>query len=277
MYLNPTEMKNQVFTSRDSIIDIWYYCWMDQIFQMSFVIFSSVFIMIWFVSSILFGVRNIEFIGYISSSLHALLVTSISLLIAISFSEDDMIQINIARGNNVEYKEPFLFYIFRFLGVFQTAYFLIDSIQILLCYNHKSWSYRIAMLFHHLLSSACSCCIFYIDPYMAYIYALNALIEFSNIFMNLRFFGKSLNNKTMYFIGGLGTLIFYPLTRIPLTIYCGYLAYFGLLNVFVGKSAVLLILSTNLFIFVLSVYYTVFSLFIKPKRMFLLKQKEKKN
>jgi len=169
---------------------------------------------------------------------------------------------------------PFVFHIFGILGAFQTAYFFIDGIQILFFFPDKTWSYTVAMTVHHLFAACCSCSLYFMGPYLMYIYAINTLIEFSNIFLNIRYFGKTMQNETLYFIGGVGTLLFYPLFRISLTVYCAYVAYFGSIHLLLGPSVVFLILLTNTFFLLLSTYYSLY-LFSKPKAVFLLQSKQK--
>merc|ERR1712228_767061 len=108
--------------------------------------------------------------------------------------------------------------------------------QIFFCYSHRSLPYRISLIVHHIFSASCACCIYYVDPYISYIYSINACMEFSNIFLSIRYFGRAWNNKSLYFMGGIGTLIFYPLTRLSITVYCSYLAYYGLFYLFIGRS-----------------------------------------
>ncbi len=56
---------------------------------------------------------------------------------------------------------------------------------------------RIVWLVHHLL---CILCQFPFGPLGAYMSALGMQVEISNIFMNIRTFGKALGFKTVYFV-----------------------------------------------------------------------------
>ena len=260
---------SQLNTPDESILDVWYFCWTDKTFILSFIGFSVFpFILIWIFGTKYFGIKDIEFIGYISSSFHALFVVTICFLITINYTESDLFKINISQ--NI----PFLFIIFRFLGIFQTSYFMIDLLQILFFYSDKSISYRIAISIHHIFSLLCSCCIYRIDPFISYIYAINSLIEFSNWFLNIRYFAAKFKYKNLYYFGGIGTLIFYPLTRTLLTGYAAYTAWFGVFHLFVGNSGVILVVATNIFITILSMYYTKV-LWTKPANVYILKIKTK--
>ena len=101
--------------------------------------------------------------------------------------------------------------------------------------------------------------------------------EFSTIFLNLRMFGLVTENKYLYFVGGLGALITYPLTRIVFYIYVIHKTY-SLMDVFVrhlGVNAFRLTLCGQMFILFMSCAYT-FVLFKSPRKMMVLETKNKK-
>ena len=209
-------------------------------------------------------IKDIEFIGYVSSSIHAVSVVSVSLIMIFNYSEKDLLEININDQNNI--KIPFIFNLFRYLTIFQSSFFVIDSLQMLFLYHHKTWSYRIGMTLHHLFCLLCTCCIYYFeDPYIIYIYAYNTLLEISTCFLNLRYFAVQFKYETLYFYSGIGLLILYPSTRIAITIYCSYTAYYGVLHLIFGNSIVAVIVSTNAFILLLSAYHTKV-LYSNPKK-----------
>merc|ERR1719203_619638 len=136
------------------------------------------------------GVRDIEFIGYMNSLVHAILNTVISLLIVANYSERDIIQIHIATWNKPHFRLPLLLELFKFFGAFQTAFFIMDSIQLLLFYRDKPLSFRITFIVHHIFALCCCTCVYWLDPYIQYIYVYNTLVECSTIFLNLRYFGR---------------------------------------------------------------------------------------
>ena len=223
----------------------------------------------------MYGLKDIEYTGYTTAAIHACFTVLISFFIIFSFDQDDLLQLNINRGNDpMNYQLPFSFRLLRLLGVFQTAYFFIDAIQLFFCYTHKSVAYRFALIFLHLFSAACACCIYHVDPYIAYIYTYNCAIEFSNIFMITRYFARKWNNEFLFFIAGIGTLIFYPICRLVLTVYCSYLAYYGLFYLFMGSSGIWLVIAANAFVFLLSLYYSI-TIWMNPKAMYVMKRKQK--
>eukprot|EP01083_Nonionella_stella_P012154 34501_1 len=152
-------------TSALSISDIWYNCWSSQEFLTLFALFTASLLLLWLITSTCFKISN-EAIGHISSTIHASIVTIISFLILITFSEHDAAQIRQANDDSL----PFLFQIFKYVAIFQTAYFFVDAIQ--LAIGPKSYGYRIAMLVHHTFGAVCACCIYYVHPHIAYVYAI---------------------------------------------------------------------------------------------------------
>ena len=153
----------------------------------------------------------------------------------------------------------------------------MDSIQLMLFYQDKPMSTRITMIVHHILALGCCTALYRLDPYLQYIYACNTLVEISTIFLNLRYFGRQLNNATLYLIGGSVSLVIYPLSRSTLTIYCSYTVYTGLYHLFIGYSGVCVVVACNVFVFFMSLYYSIFVLWANPRAMFRLKRKEKVN
>lgn len=269
---SPSQL-DQLFTSNEAIWEVWYQCWTDPIFQTWFIIFSIVFLVIWAFATFAFGIKDIEFIGYIGAAIHACCTVIICFLIIFNYNESDLLQINIDQGNNPNtFELPFLFRMLKLYGIFQTAFFFVEGIQLLFCYQHRTISYRVSLIGHHLLTAACSCCIYKVDPFIAYIYVYDMAIEFSNIFMSLRYFGREWGSKSLFFIGGVGTLIFYPSCRICITIYVSYVAWHGPFYLFVGKSGVVLVVSTNMFILLLSLYYSM-TIWSNPKSFCMLKDK----
>ena len=100
------------------------------------------------------------------------------------------------------------------------------------------------------------------------------MIESTTVFLNIRNLGKVMNNPTVYFVGGLCSIILYPVIRIFFCIYCSYTAYYGVAHVFVGTGCVPVVLTMNGFVFCISIYYTIFELWKDPQRMYRLKQKK---
>merc|ERR1712183_751996 len=109
-------------------------------------------------------------------------------MIILNYSERDVIRMHISHWNKPKFRLPILFKLFNFFGAFQTAFFLMDIIQLVLFYRDKPITMRITFVTHHLFALCCCMCIYGMDPYVQYIYAFNTLVEVSTIFLNLRYF-----------------------------------------------------------------------------------------
>ena len=228
--------------------------------------------MVWCVGR-LRGVRDTEFLEYINSLMNALATTIMSLFVMCSYSESDILTISNSLRDNTNYQLPLLVILFRFFCVFQTAFFAVSGVQILVGFEKRGWPYRIVLVIHHVICMLCACANYNLDPYLNYIYAINILLEISSVFTALRFFGRLLENATLYGIGGIGVFVFYPL-RVPLTVYCGYTVYFGSVHLFTSPACVFTMLFANLFVCLLSMYYSIV-LFANPKALCVLKFKQK--
>ena len=58
------EVIEQVYTTNDSIVDVWSFVWADKTFQKSFIGFCTFFVFIWIIAAKYFEIKDIEFIGY---------------------------------------------------------------------------------------------------------------------------------------------------------------------------------------------------------------------
>merc|ERR1719356_1804228 len=134
--------------------------------------------------------------------------------------------------------------------------------------------FRVALIVHHLLILSCCSGIYLMDPYMLHFYARNSLIESTTVFLHLRNFGKAMGNATLYYVGGLGTLFVYPLLRvlIPIISVVSMLSNYVIYETFIDNEGVVTVCIFNGFVFVMSLYYSVFVLWEKPGNIYLLKR-----
>jgi len=155
-------------------------------------------------------------------------------------------------------------------GALSSAYFVV-MIPMEMRIPEQSASYVSVMLCHHLLCVLLTATTALNHPIISYFAALGLQVEISNIFMHLRAFGKVFGDRRLYFVGGIGLLITYPVTRIVAAFY-----FFPL--VFEFRNALVALLSVQgyylyfvgaLFVVVMSVVH-VFVLFGNPKQIVVL-------
>ena len=167
---------------------------------------------------------------------------------------------------------PQLWNIYRFFLIFSGSYFVVDGVQFVFVRNDKSFKFRVVMVIHHIIVSSIEFLLYYLHPFMCYLFAWELLMEIATIFICLRYFGKQFDNKYVYGIGGVGALLLYPGARCPIAIYIVYLGWNGIVP-FCDRYFWTLGLITSIFVFVLSVYYSIAVIWKNPRKMCFLKEK----
>lgn len=215
------------------------------------------------------NIASIEFVGYIMSFIHSLMISTTSILIMYNYNENNIMH----HASSTKYLN--LIFIFKLSTVFSVSYFIVDIIDLILFYSHKNFLYRFSFIIHHLLVLLCQLTVFISSPYITYQSAIGMFIEFSTIFLNIRIFGKIFNNKLLFKFGGIATLIFYPLTRIfPYNVYCLYFTYYSKIDYYLCLECKILLLVSEFFVLLLSLQYFI-SMMKNPKSIYVLTKRKR--
>merc|ERR1712204_54874 len=75
-------------------------------------------------------------------------------------------------------------------------------------------SYRAVMVIHHIFCALVQFPVYIVWPALQVPSALGLQCELSNIFMDIAWFGQQYEHARVYYYGGIGTLITFPITRI---------------------------------------------------------------
>jgi len=149
------------------------------------------------------------------------------------------------------------------------AYFLVDT----LVYVIPTKDTVIGV--HHLCMILGHCCSCNAGPICVYLSALSYGVEVSNPFLHLRYFAKVYQSSTLMWIGGLGMVTVYPVSRL---IYFPWSYFEGYMNLeTVCSRSILGCYSFHpgmIFVFLMSTYYMKI-IVTNPKAMFYLKGKKK--
>ena len=135
----------------------------------------------------------------------------------------------------------------------------------------QSMRNRIVMVIHHIASAIAMPIVVMCNPIFTFFSAFTMQCEISTVFLNLRMFGMVMENKYIYFIGGLGALITYPLTRIVVHLY-NIQQFFSKMDVLVdhvGLNGFYLCMLGQVFVLCMSTGYSL-ELWKRPKRMLFL-------
>ena len=116
---------------------------------------------------------------------------------------------------NLPETDPDFFYVklYRISTVVSISYFMVSIPYELLWYDQPIL-HRILMIIHHTIALLAQAGCYLTNPLIAYVASFGFQTEFSSLFLTLTCFGRAADSKNVYFIAGLGTMIFYPLTRI---------------------------------------------------------------
>eukprot|EP01084_Bolivina_argentea_P022269 41386_1 len=190
---------------------------------------------------------------HFQSSVHALLASICSYFILFKY---------LNRTNEMEVMdktdENYIYVIFyKISTVFSVSYFIVLIPYELFIIN-QPLIFRIAMLIHHFFGIFCQSLVFLTNPLSVFISAMMVQCELSNIFLNLHAFGLSMDNKYMYFVGGVGALITYPLTRIVFLIYSIYILYNlkHKMMIYISAEGFYLVIIGEIFVILLSSVYS---------------------
>jgi len=208
---------------------------------------------------------------YFQSLFHAVGISIVSYLVIFEFVDDP------ERLVTVDKTDDAYFYVvlYKACTVLSISYFVILTPYELFGIE-QSMNFRVTMFVHHIVGIFCQAIVFVANPVFIVVGAMTLQCEASTIFLNMRMFGMIMENKYIYFIGGVGALITYPLTRIAfyvLTIQTTY----GLMDTFVshvGIGAFYLTMFAQVFVFCMSARYTIM-LWKDPMKMVFLSSKKK--
>ena len=209
---------------------------------------------------------------YFQSTFHAAGISLVSFVVLFQFINRNAYLLTIDQTDDG------YFYVehFKICTTLSTSYFLV-SIPYELFVIKQRWIKRVAMSVHHLLGVFALPIIPVSHPIFVLVGALTYQCEISTVFLNMRLFGMAMESQYVYCIGGIGTLITYPLTRIVFYMYTIHTTY-SLMDTFVdhvGIGAFYLVISGQVFVLCLSTKYT-FELWRHPKKTAFLNTRKRR-
>ena len=210
--------------------------------------------------------------SYFQSIFHAIGISVVSVLVIYQFVEDPNSLVTINKTDDAYYLVP----LYKACTVLSMSYFIILTPYEIFGIEQRL-NTRVTMAVHHICGIFCQAIILVSNPVFIIVGALTVQCEVSTIFLNMRMFGMVMENKYIYFIGGLGALITYPLTRIAFYIFTIQTTY-SLMDTFVdhvGINAFYLTILAQVFVLCMSAKYT-FELWKSPTKMVFLDTDKKK-
>jgi|ERR1712129_250419 len=152
------------------------------------------------------------------------------------------------------------------------SYFVMDAILICV-YHPRSFKEKATFTVHHLLCGICMSAVFKMHPLFTYLTALNFLIEWSTVALNMRIFAKLYSMERTYFVCGWCVLITYPFTRIAWNAWLMWIS-FGSYYIphLVCDGAQYILGGVQCFVCLMSIYYYFCVILANPKKMYILKK-----
>ena len=204
---------------------------------------------------------------YFQSLFHAIGMSVCSYLVIFKFVDHPESLETVDRADDAY----FYVVLYKACTVLSMSYFLMLTPYELFGIE-QSMNFRVTMFVHHLAGILCQAIVLVSNPVFIVVGAMTLQCEASTIFLNMRMFGLTMENKYLYFIGGVGALITYPLTRIVFYWYNIQKRY-ALMDTFidhVGVNAFYLTISSQVFVLCMSIGYTIL-LWKSPRKMVFLK------
>ena len=204
---------------------------------------------------------------YFQSILHVLIVSISSYLMIFKFNS----RINELENMTISHPQFIYIDLYRISTVVSIAYFIMLTPYELFGLEQKK-RFRIIMSIHHIICIMGQSLIFLTNPLCSYVSAIGLQCEFSTLFLNIRAFGLAMDNKYLYFIGGIGTFIFYPLTRCFAFLFVISTTYDLRYRIMehIGLNGYLLAITGQIFVFIMSIGYS-FVLLKDPEKLMVLK------
>ena len=102
----PTQdLIDKIHPTNETIFEVWIHVLTNPTFLAAFTLFFGFLLTIWGIG-FMAGVRDVEFIGYMNSLVHAILNTVIAILIIANYTNRDILELHVDRWNNPRYQEP---------------------------------------------------------------------------------------------------------------------------------------------------------------------------
>ena len=158
--------------------------------------------------------------------------------------------------------------VYGYCAIVSCAYY-VQMIVYELCIP-QSAGYRLVMVIHHIFCCVVQFPVYIVGPSLHILSALGFQCEISNVFMNIAWFAQQCEHEKMYFLGGIGTLFTFPITRvllIPLLMYNFWNLPAGVVPISYWWFAVI----AQWFVLLMSLVYTV-HIVTNPKKILNLTQ-----
>jgi len=204
---------------------------------------------------------------YFQSIFHAIGMSICSYLVIFKFVDNPEMLLNVSKDDEAY----FYVVLYKACTVLSMSYFIILTPYELFGIE-QTMNFRVTMAIHHVAGVLAQALIVMSNPVFIVVGAMTLQCEFSTIFLNMRIFGMTMENKYIYFIGGVGALITYPLTRIVFYVYNIQRTYalMDTFSVYLGINAFYLTMFSQVFVLCMSVGYTIV-LWKSPRKMIMLK------
>ena len=211
-------------------------------------------------------IQKEQFSGHFISMIHSTMIACASTLVATQYTPLQ------ALNATTNFSDDPPIWIYRYCATFSASYFLLDACVIWFYYQ-QSWDKRLSFVIHHFLSGICMCAVLLAEhPIVAYISALNFLIEWSTVFLNIRILARIWSLKSLYFIGGMGMILTYPATRMGWNLYLILISFnSGYVTTYTCPGAGYILGSAEIFVCGLSTFYYFSVIMVKPYKMYTLK------
>eukprot|EP01084_Bolivina_argentea_P094279 169490_1 len=204
-----------------------------------------------------------QFAGHFISIVHALMIASSATLLIANYLPLDALNAN---------ENEILIFQYKCCAVFSGSYFFLDAILIAYYYK-QSMLKTISFVVHHFVCLLCMVTVILTAPIMTYLSALNFLIEWSTVILNIRIFARVWSCKYIYFISGWSVIITYPLARVAWNVYMIFISFKSeyLVN-YSCPQAPIVLGGAEVFVLLLSAYYYLAIIMASPQKMYMLKK-----
>lgn len=212
-------------------------------------------------------IQKEQFAGHFIGLLHAIMISIASTLVAIQYLPYQAL--------TASPSDTYIL-IYKYSATWSASYFLLDGIFITYYYD-CTIKKKLAFAVHHFVSGICQCSVLLTHPIITYISALNFLIEWSTVWLNIRIFAKIWRMKWLYFIAGWNVIISYPFWRMGWNIYMIIISFKSeYLKVYTCNYGSYVLGGAEIFVFFLSIYYYLAVIMVNPKRMYDMRKSSRK-
>ena len=213
-------------------------------------------------------IGKMQFAGNFISITHATMIAGASTLVTTQYSPQQAL--------DASFDEPIIT-IYKYAATLSAAYYFLDTIFIIISYHYDyPIDKKIASIIHHFCSGICLCSVLLTHPIVTYISALNFLMKWTTVILNIRIFARIWSIRSVYFFSGLGVIISYPLTQILWNSYMIFITlYSEYLTVYACPEARWILGGAQIFVCLVSIYYYLTLIMKNPSQMYRLSEDQR--